>query len=203
MTFISVQQIEARAAEVWRRHGLAPGFDVERLLDAVGLGLAWEPIDDDGGSRVLGQLIPEEKVVLLNERHIDLLEEKEGRLRRYTVGHEVGHWLLHAGDIRSGTLSMFDGKRIWCRDGSQDPVERQAEMFSASLLMPRDRLLAALPPSPWRGWPPVYRLADRFAVNVTPMAIRLETCGWMHRDDNGTPACGPKTPAGQGSLFST
>jgi len=75
-------------------------------------------------------------VVVLNERHIDLLEQKEGRLRRYTIGHEVGHWTLHADAIRSGTLSLFDGSRVWCRDGSSDPVERQAEMFSAALLMP-------------------------------------------------------------------
>jgi Zn-dependent peptidase ImmA (M78 family) len=202
MTFIPEQQIATRAAEVWRRYELEPGFDVERLLDAMGLGLTWEPIADDGGSRVLGQLVPEQNVVLLNENHLDLLEEKEGRLRRYTVGHEIGHWLLHAADIRAGTLSLFDGKRIWCRDGSQDPVERQAEMFSASLLMPRDRLLAALPQPPWNGWPAVYRLADAFMVNVTPMAIRLETCGWMHRDDQGVPVSGPRIPAGQGSLFS-
>lgn len=202
MKFIPEQRIEAGAAELWRRHWLAPGFDVERLLDAMSLGLAWERVDDDGGTRVLAQLIPEEKVVVLNERHVDLLEEKEGRLRRYTIGHEVGHWILHAEDIRSGTLSLFDGKRVWCRDGSQEPAERQAEMFSAALLMPRDRLLAMLPKSPWRGWPPVYRLADAFVVNVTPMAIRLEQLGWMHRDDDGIPLSGPKTPAGQGSLFS-
>jgi Zn-dependent peptidase ImmA (M78 family) len=165
------------------------------------LGLAWEPIDDDGGSRVLGQLIPEEKVVVLNERYVDLLEEKDGRLRRFTIGHEVGHWTIHAQDIRSGTLSLFDGKRVWCRDGSQDAAERQAEMFSAALLMPRDRLLAALPRSPWRGWPSVYRLADAFGVNVTPVAIRLEKLGWMHRDDDGVPVSGPRIPAGQGSLF--
>ncbi len=74
-------------------------------------------------------------------------------------------------------------------------------MFSAALLMPRDQLLAALPKPPWRGWAPVYRLADRFIVNVTPMAIRLEELGWMHRDQNDTPESGPRQTAGQDSLF--
>jgi hypothetical protein len=201
MMFIAEPQIEARAAELWRRHGLAPGFDVERLLDDLDLGLTWEPVEDDGGSRVLGQLIPQEKVVVLNERHLGRLEAKDGRLRRYTVGHEIGHWVLHAEDVRSGTLSLFDGKRIWCRDGSPDAAERQAEMFSAALLMPRDRLLAVLPPCPWIGWAPVYRLADSFVVNVTPMAIRLEKLGWMHRDEDGVPVSGRRVPVGQGSLF--
>jgi len=88
MTFISPVQIEARSAEVWQRYNLEPGFDVERLLDDLGLDLLWEEVDDRDGGLVLGQLMPEAKLVVLNERHRGLLEEKEGRLRRYTVGHE-------------------------------------------------------------------------------------------------------------------
>lgn len=201
MTYIAEAQIEARTSELWRCHSLEPGFDVERLLDDLGLGLVWEDVDDSQGGLVLGQLIPEKKLVVLNERHIERLEEKDGRLRRYTVGHEVGHWVLHADAARSGTLSLFDGERIWCRDGSPDPIERQAEMFSASLLIHKDRLLAALPKAPWRGWPLVYRLADAFVVNVTPMTIRLERLGWMHRDEQGTPVSGPEPTPGQGALF--
>ncbi len=104
MTFIPRARIEACASELWQRHGLVPGFDVERLLDDLGLDLLWDEVEDDDG-RVLGQLVPEKHLVILNERHQRLLEEKEGRLRRYTVGHEVGHWTLHADGVRSGTLS--------------------------------------------------------------------------------------------------
>jgi hypothetical protein len=201
MRFIPHTEIEARASELWQRHRLAPGFDIERLLDDLGLDLLWEEVADEDGGRVLGQLVPEQQLVVLNERHRGLLEEKEGRLRRYTVGHEIGHWTLHADAARSGTLSLFHGDRIWCRTGSRDPVERQAEMFSASLLMPKDQLQAALPKRPWQGWPAVYRLADTFLVNLTPMAIRLEELGWMHRDGDGTPVSGVKPADGQASLF--
>jgi Zn-dependent peptidase ImmA (M78 family) len=200
MTFIPEPLLEQRAAELWQQHGLEPGFDVERLLDRLGLGLVWEDVSDDRG-RILGQLIPEQQLVVLNERHLDALEEKDGRLRRYTIGHEVGHWELHAGATRSGTLSLLPGGRTWCRDGSPDPVERQAELFSAALLVPRDRLRAALPKQPWRGWPTIYDLADLFVVNVTPMRIRLERLGWMHLDEYGVPASGPKPASGQGQLF--
>jgi Zn-dependent peptidase ImmA (M78 family) len=202
VTFIPEQRIEALAAEIWQRHSLAVGFDVEQLLDELGLGLVWEPVDDEGGHRVLGQLLPEKRIVVLNERHIESLEEKDGRLRRYTVGHEIGHWTLHADGIRSGTSSLFDGERIWCRDGSRDPIERQAEMFSAALLMPESQLRSALPPPPWRGWRVVYQLADQFLVNVTPMAIRLERLGWMHRNEEGVPTAGLAPAPGQQELFS-
>jgi hypothetical protein len=67
--------------------------------------------------------------------------------------------------------------------------------------MPRDELRAALPQHPWRGWPQVYRLADAFLVNVTPMKIRLEKLGWMHLDDHGTPVSGAKPVPGQRPLF--
>ena len=74
-------------------------------------------------------------------------------------------------------------------------------MFSAALLVPRDRLRAALPKRPWRGWPTIYDLADLFVVNVTPMRIRLERLGWMHLDEYCVPTPGPKPASGQAQLF--
>jgi Zn-dependent peptidase ImmA (M78 family) len=201
MTYIPETRIEAHAAELWQQHGLAPGFDVEQLLDDLGLGLVWDQIPDERGSVVLGQLIPEQHVVMLNERHIDDLEKKGGRLRRYTIGHEIGHWEFHSGDARTGMSTLLAGNRIWCRAGSTAPAERQAEMFSAAMLMPRDDLLAAMPQPPWQGWQHIYQLADQFVVNVTPMRIRLEQFGWMHLDDIGTPRSGVKPIRGQSSLF--
>jgi hypothetical protein len=201
MRYLPEARIETRAAELRHYHGLTPGFDVEQLLDDLGLGLVWEPIRDEPGSAVLGQLIPEQRVVVLNEDHLDELERKSGRLRRYTIGHEIGHWELHSDPARSGMRGLLTGDRVWCRTGSADPAERQAEMFSASLLMPRDELLAAAPKPPWRGWRHVYQLADTFLVNVTPMKIRLERLGWMHLDDEGTPVSGPKSTPGQSALF--
>src|SRR5436309_14207844 len=77
-------QIEARAAEFWQRDGLAPGFDVERLLDELELDLLWEEVDDPPDAEVLGQLVPARKLVVLNERHRTRLEQNGGRQRRYT-----------------------------------------------------------------------------------------------------------------------
>jgi hypothetical protein len=75
-------------------------------------------------------------------------------------------------------------------------------MYAAALLLPRDHLRTELPKRPWRGWPTVYRLADRFMVNITPMRIRLERLGWAHLDADGIPASGPKPTPGQGQLLS-
>lgn len=199
MTFIPEARIEARAAELWRRHELTVGFDVERLLDELSLSLLWEEVDDGEEAIVLGQLIPQKRQVVLNERHVEKLEENERRLLRFTLAHEIGHFELHARHFQE--LAFDDDERTWCRDGSPDPVERQAEMFSAALLMPRDVLRVALPAGDWQGWQPVYRLADRFGVNVSPMRIRLEKLGWMHLDEQDTPRAGPSPGPGQSPLF--
>jgi hypothetical protein len=198
--FIPDAVFEARAGELWQKYQLKPGFDVEELVDRLGLGLLWEAVPDPDDGRVLGMLDPSNARVILNELHFDDFEENPG-LCRYTLGHEIGHWLFHADAARSGTLSLFEGGRIWCRNGSKDPAERQAEMFSARLLMPRDLLREALPNGDWRGWPTVYTLAETFVVSATAMIIRLEELRWAHRDDSGNPRSGSAAAPGQTELF--
>lgn len=199
--YLAEAQIEARAAEVWRRHRLHPGFDVERLLDEIGLGLSWEEIDDrDAEGDILGQLIPGEAVVVVNERHLERLEKDRGAQFRFTIGHEIAHWRLHApGGF--GSSPLFDGRTVLCRAGSRESIERQAEMFSAALLMPRELLAEILPSPPWSGWSPVYGMAEQFVVSPTAMAVRLQGLKWAHLDGDRIPRSGPEPPPGQGSLL--
>lgn len=185
MTFIPERRIENHAAELWRRHRLEPGFDMERLFDALGLSLLWCELP----STVLGALRAEDRVVMLNDQRIPDFEKTPG-LERFTGGHEVGHWICHGDEARSGVLPMMEGGRTWCRDGSKEPTEIQADRFASYLLMPTDRLRPLLPTSPWRGWPAVYRLAETFGVSATAMIVRLERAGWAHRDGDGIPESG-------------
>ena len=60
--------------------------------------------------------------------------------RRFTVAHELGHFILHGGD------DFYDSKDILFRSVSQMDIsendrrkEVQANMFAAELLMPRGR----------------------------------------------------------------
>ena len=200
MTFVPEATIEGAAATLWRTHRLEPAFDVERLLDELNLGLVWEPVEDPVGHKLLAQLEPRTARVILNERHFEELEAKGGRLRRFTLAHEIGHWQIHAEAIRSGTLSLFVGDRIWCRAGSREQPEIQADIFAAALLIPQDRLRPLLPTTPWQGWPPVYELADRFIVSVSAMRVRLERLKLMHVDQEGTPRSGPAPVPGELSL---
>lgn len=191
MTFLPDSTIEDEAAALWRTHRLAPAFDVERLLDDLKLRLVWESVEDPDGHKLLAQLDPKAAMVILNERHVADLEARSGRLRRFTLAHEIGHWQIHAEPIRAGTLSLFAAGRIWCRAGSREQPEIQADIFAAALLIPEDRLRPFLPPAPWAGWRYVYELCDRFTVSVSAMKVRLERLKLMHIDDKGTPQSGP------------
>jgi len=198
--FIPRARIDAKAADLWRREGLTVGFDCDQLLDRLGLNLLWETIPEGPRERILGALQPATKLVVLNESRLAELEENEG-LRRFTIGHEVGHWFLHATDTRAGQLTLDAAGRTWCRSGSSASPERQAEMYAGSLLIPEDHLRARLPVAPRGGWAEIYALAEAFVVTPTAMIIRLEELGLYHRNDSGVPVIGRPRDERQGTLF--
>ena len=200
MPFLARAQIESRTAALWRRHGLAAGFDAEAFVESLGLNLLWDGIEEKPGERILGALRPAARTVVLNEHRLGELEGSAG-LRRFTLGHEIGHWLLHATDARAGTIPLDSAGHTWCRDGSPEQLERQAEMFAASLLVPEDQLRSRLPGTSTDGWTAIYRLAETFIVTPTAMVIRLEELGLVHRDAAGNPVAGRPRDERQATLF--
>lgn len=190
--------LDGRAESLWRDYRLSPGFDIEELIDGLGLSLLWASIVESDGETILGALDPTRHLVVLNEQHLRLLEENLG-LRRFTLAHEIGHWLLHSEAARSGTIPLDSQGRIWCRSGA-GPIERQAEMFAGRLLVPRDLLVRDVA-GVWSGWGPVYSAAQHFETTVTAMMVRLEELELAHRDRSGIPRAGKVVPEGQGVLF--
>jgi len=191
--FIADAQIEARASALWRQHRLSVGFDVEQLLDSLDIGTLWA---DGLESDVLGLLIPSRRLVVVNQSHRADFENNPG-LYRFTVGHEVGHWVLHCEDARANNMQLIDGDRTLCRQGSREPIEIQAEKFASYLLAPTDHLKARIPKDSWIGWSTVYNLASAFGMSVTAMIVRLEASKLAYRDGTGLPRSGRPTPAGQ------
>jgi uncharacterized protein DUF955 len=94
--------------------------------------------------------------------------------RRFSVAHEVGHFLLHAVDQSDG---------VFCRaaDLRADPEsperlrEREANRFAAELLMPETMVRAEVER---RGADPI-ALAPLFAVSDLAMAFRLVNLGLL------------------------
>ncbi len=91
------------------------------------LGLAVEARELD----VSGMLLPAERRILVNAA------EPEPR-RRFTVAHELGHWICQC---LEGTA-----KPIYCRaeeigvDPEAKALEREANIFAANLVMPENKV---------------------------------------------------------------
>ncbi len=84
--------------------------------------------------------------------------------RRFTIAHEIGHYVLHESQIGDG---IFDDALY--RSGLSNAVEAQANRMAADILMPRpllDRYVTI------NGSDPA-RLAKIFDVSEAAMKIRL------------------------------
>lgn len=65
---------------------------VENIVEQIlHLDFDWVDIEEQPGEQILAGLVPEERRVVLNSRHLELFQEKPG-LERSTIGHEAGHW---------------------------------------------------------------------------------------------------------------
>jgi IrrE N-terminal-like domain len=212
--YIPRQRIEQLAVEHWRRDKLRAGFDVEALVDRLGLGIIYEPIAPDRGQTVAAELLPDDGLIRLNQDLEHLLEGNLG-FYRFTLAHELGHWDLHSTAVRTAAAPLF-GERdhLVCRRlvfGRDDPPadtlgalegqrEHQANLFSSYLLAPTDVFIARYRETGCDGWRATYALAEHLGLSVQATIVRLTEEGLGHRDDAGVPRPGRRPSSGQQSL---
>jgi Zn-dependent peptidase ImmA (M78 family) len=86
----------------------------------------------------------------VNERRVGIDESLDpdrnpAKLGRYhfTLAHEAGHWRLHRRHFQKRAANQLallagdsDRPEYICRSSDRDPIEIQADMFAAALLMP-------------------------------------------------------------------
>jgi hypothetical protein len=111
--------------------------------------------------RLSGLLVPSELTIWLDRSEA---ERSPGR-RRFTIAHEVGHFVLHAGRSQAADSSYCRGSDLEQRDS----IEGEANRFAAALLMP-DQLLER-EANRWGCNLPL--LVERFAVSAPAMRLRL------------------------------
>ena len=90
-------------------------------------------------------------------------------LQRFSVAHEVGHYVLPGHVDR-----VTGGKAPPCAflSGATDPHEREAERFAAALLMPSDQFQRKLR-SAGDGFTAIERLARDFGTSLEATALRV------------------------------
>jgi hypothetical protein len=175
----------------------APPVPVEEILEThLKLTMEFDDLQKLLGFRdILGALWAPERRVAIDES-LDPCEHpnQEGRFH-FTVGHEIGHWELHRhyflADPTQGDMfpDLRCGPSVICRiSQSKEPVEWQADNFSACLLMPRAMVASAWETAvaPRRRLTHdlsreslfldivIDRLAEDFQVSKQAMQIRLD-----------------------------
>lgn len=182
----SHQRQEERACEVIARHerstGSRVGFPVpvELIIEVTyGLEVLWDDIDEPTGMRILGALIPSEKRIVMNARHDQLFVDVIGP-ERFTLAHELGHWLYDADDPDQLALSFDEISPELClapRTAESEEArlrELNANNFAAHLLMP-EYLVRASDLEEVLGAP--RRIAREWGVSVQALAYRLDFLG--------------------------
>ncbi len=145
------------------------GEEIPVPVEAIAEDLLGLRVEETWDITYSGMLFPAERKILLNavEAPRDVAPL---RRFRFTIGHEVGHWVCHV-------LGAARAQPVFCRaeDLSEDAdrtLEREANVFAAELLMPEPAVREA-----WQHLSDVVACAARFDVSPTAMQWRLHSFG--------------------------
>lgn len=161
------QRAKEAAREILKRFGSHVPVNVESVVKAHGISILVEDVEVS----LSGMLVikPENTYLILNQLH------PMGRMR-FSLAHELGHYLLH----RDTSSVFIDETPLFYRDERSkegtDPMEVEANVFAAELLMPEDVLRAEFETNPinTEDESGVRELAARYGVSSAAMANRLK-----------------------------
>lgn len=207
--YFSPKKLESLAEALLVRYeretktSLQPPISAESIAESIGLGILWDDIPEEPGTTTCGMLIPERRLIVLNQRRLSLFEEKP-ELENTTIGHELGHWCLHVDHNESGSLSLpevtYDSTPA-PESGRDRWDERNAHQFMGYLLMPSRLLLPRLEDLNLRDWRHLYRLRETFNVTISALRIRLEKLDLTYLDIEGEFHKSKQQAQGQNPLF--
>ena len=163
------------------REFLSLPADIRRIIDGYWTGQLPIPVAALGrelGLRIyeahdLGDLVSGQisRIVDDNCDYEILVSASDPRVRkRFTVAHEISHYLLHKDEIGDGITDD-----VLYRSVLSSHIEAQANRLAADILMPPRRILEELGSvKEYGSSDKIEILSTRFAVSGTAMSIRLQ-----------------------------
>lgn len=186
----SAERHELAAAEVLRRHASRTSRPIELpvpveliIEQTFELAVEYAPLDEEPGMKILGALKPSDRCIILNETHSELFGDVIGP-ERFTLGHELGHWVYDAENPDQLTLDFdaADPGPVFCYHRENPGLDEQTEIrevnangFASALLMPAELVRkVAIPESV----DDRRRLAHQWGVSYQAFGIRLDKLGY-------------------------
>jgi len=152
------RRAQHEAERIWKELGMSfPPLPILEVAEKFGLTVL--EADFSGRIGLSGVLDVENKTIYLN------VEDPANR-KRFTLAHELGHWLLHPA-VRQEKDSKYTLYYRGPVGVSKDDFEKEADAFAANLLVPLP-VLKRLAEKYTRG-----DLADLFAVSNEVIDYRL------------------------------
>lgn len=129
--------------------------DVENIANSIHLKVEYFPFPDE----VSGLLKKDMAVIGINN-------SQHPRRQRFTLAHEIGHYVLEHKIMNIGDL-VDDANT-----DTSSPIEREANYFASCLLMPRELVKKHI-----KGKYEIKELAKKFDVSEQAMTIRILELG--------------------------
>ena len=111
-----------------------PPIDVYEIAKNEGLDIEIKDFGDEFNN-ISGYIKPELRKIFVNSR------DSENR-KKFTIAHELGHWILHKEKLESEPEKYAVLYRIPLGRAQDDPIEQEANYFAANLLVPEEMLIA-------------------------------------------------------------
>lgn len=185
----SSESHSAMASKVLARHAAATGSPVnlpvpiEMIVERTyGLDILWAEIPEPPKVVILGALAPRDQRIVLNSRHQSLFERWIGP-ERFTLAHELAHWIYDADDPNQLALDLGgepDEQYCYHRESpglsDHDQIrEVNANKLAAHLLLPEELVRSAITEAGLGQ--DMSHVAAKWQVSRTTLGIRLRELG--------------------------
>lgn len=140
---------------------------------------------------VIAAIFPESMRIVMNESKSQLFNQNEG-FHRFTFAHELGHWVLHVEDKQNLQTTIELGNQttnvFFCRDQNKinQQIERQADLFAGSILMPKKLMESALRSLSTKNIlrSDLHQLASCFGVSKSALQVRINQLKLLYIDND-------------------
>lgn len=166
MAMFPLINIENEALGLIKKVGAVTSpVDVREIATSQGLQI----IEKDFKDELSAALLRKEKIIAVNKNHV-------ATRQRFSIGHELGHWTLHASQN-----DFFDS--VYKRESTplrkNKSFEMEANQFAAALLMPDSLIKKAISETDVLESNWIERIANDFQVSKNAMTFRLVNLGYL------------------------
>lgn len=164
MSRIRLPESDSPIAVIARHQGRVP-VRLDAIANQLGLAVQRVPM----GAGISGSIRHDPDCGSPSGFVIEIDSEEPSIRQRFTLAHEIAHYILHRDVIRNG-IKVIDSAMYRSRLSSD--YESQANRLAADILMPRNRVLEA-----WGADKDAASLAQTFEVSKGAIEIRLKHLG--------------------------